>query len=172
MADQRTGQLNQIRHEGSDRAVVFLHGFTGSRDDTWERFPGLLGTQLQGWDIFTLGYATTLLPDVVGVWSADPDLPILATMFKTELGIKPLKSYASLVLIAHSMGGLVVLTFPPKTRPLAWKFICAEMGPTGGGHDTETAHGGTDHCGTQGRPGGHWGPRALPQTRDLGCHLL
>lgn len=108
MPDQRTGQLNQIRKEGRDRAVVFLHGFVGTRDDTWDRFPGLLGTQLQGWDIFTLGYATTLLPDVVGVWSADPDLPILATMFRTELEIQPLQSYASLALIAHSMGGLVV----------------------------------------------------------------
>jgi putative transposase len=28
------------------------------------------------------------------------------------------------------------------------------MGPTGGGHDTETAHGGTDHGGAQGRPNG------------------
>jgi putative transposase len=26
------------------------------------------------------------------------------------------------------------------------------MGPTGGGHDTETAHGGTDHRSAQGRP--------------------
>lgn len=104
----QTGQLNEIRREGRDRAVVFLHGFTGTRDDTWDRFPGLLGAHLQGWDIFTLGYATTLLPDVVGIWSADPDLPILATMFRTELAIRPLESYASLALIAHSMGGLIV----------------------------------------------------------------
>ena len=36
----------------------------------------------------------------------------------------------------------VALTFPPKITPLAWKLDCAEMGPTGGGHDTETSHGG------------------------------
>jgi hypothetical protein len=35
--------------------------------------------------------------------------------------------------------GSMLLTFPPKTRPLARKFACAEMGPRGGGHDTETA---------------------------------
>ena len=46
------------------------------------------------------------------------------------------------------------------------------MGSTGGSHDTETAHGGTDHCSTQGCPGGHCDSRALPQTRHLGCHLL
>jgi hypothetical protein len=31
------------------------------------------------------------------------------------------------------------LTFPLNIRALAWKFTCAEMGPTGEGHDTETA---------------------------------
>src|SRR5262252_7985605 len=108
MPDERTGLLNAIRSQGTGRAVVFLHGYTGTRDDTWDRFPGLLGAHLQGWDIFTLGYATTMLPDIVGIWSADPDLPILATLLRTELMIEPLRSYASLVLIAHSMGGLVV----------------------------------------------------------------
>lgn len=49
---------------------------------------------------------------------------------------------------------------------------CAEMGPTGGGHDTETAHRRADHCRAQGRPVGHQGPGALPQTRHLGRHLL
>lgn len=52
------------------------------------------------------------------------------------------------------------LTFPPETRPLAWMFICAEMGPTGGAHDLETAHRGTDHRSTQGCPGRYWVPRA------------
>ena len=108
MADSRAGQLNTIRNEGRDRAVVFIHGFTGLRDDTWDRFPALLGMQLPGCDIFTLGYATTFLPDVVGIWSADPDLPIVAKMFWTELNIEPLANYPSLTLIAHSMGGLVV----------------------------------------------------------------
>lgn len=67
---------------------------------------------------------------------------------------------------------LTRLTFPPKTRPLAWKFTCVEMGPTGGAHDSKTAHGGTDHRSAQGCPNGHWGLRALPQARHLGCHLL
>ncbi len=35
-------------------AVVFLHGFTGARDDTWDRFPGLLGSSTPTWDIFTV----------------------------------------------------------------------------------------------------------------------
>jgi len=100
--------ITVIRNEKKDRAVVFLHGFTGSRDDTWDRFPGLLGTATGNWDIFTVGYATTLLPDVVGIWSADPDLPILSTMLCTELQVPPFQDYKSLALIGHSMGGLIV----------------------------------------------------------------
>ena len=78
--------ITAVRQQNRDRAVVFVQGFTGSRDDTWDRFPALLGTSTTDWDIFTVGYATTLLPDVVGIWSADPDLPILSTMLSTELG--------------------------------------------------------------------------------------
>lgn len=96
-----------VRNDGRDRAVVFLHGFTGTRDDTWDRFPALLGTATSEWDIFTLGYATTMLPDVVGIWSADPDLPILAKMFRGQLARLPFDRYQALTLIAHSMGGLI-----------------------------------------------------------------
>jgi pimeloyl-ACP methyl ester carboxylesterase len=100
--------ITTIRNQQRDRAVIFLHGFTGSRDDTWDRFPGLLGTATGNWDIFTVGYATTLLPDVVGIWSADPDLPILSTMLCTQLQVPPFQDYKSLALIGHSMGGLIV----------------------------------------------------------------
>lgn len=105
---RQDANVTVVRQSDNDRAVAFLHGFSGDRDDTWDKFPTLLGTQVADWDIFTIGYATTLLPDVVGVWAADPDLPILATMLRTQLGISPFARYKSLTLIAHSMGGLVV----------------------------------------------------------------
>jgi pimeloyl-ACP methyl ester carboxylesterase len=100
--------VTAIRDDNRESAVVFVHGFSGERDDTWDRFPGLVGSATHDWDIFTIGYATTLLPDVVGIWSADPDLPILAGMLRTQLGTPPFNQYRSLALIAHSMGGLVV----------------------------------------------------------------
>lgn len=101
--------LNTIRDQlDCHRAVVFLHGFSGHRDDTWDRLLGLLGTVVQDWDIYTLDYATTFRPDFLGVWSADPDLPILATSFSTQVGIDPLRRYRSLAVVAHSMGGLIV----------------------------------------------------------------
>jgi len=109
MTMYQQGTLNTIRSQpGCERAVVFLHGFSGDRDDTWDRLPGLLGAAVPDWDIYTLGYATTFRPDLLGVWSADPDLPILATMLTTQAGIDPLKRYTTLALVAHSMGGLVV----------------------------------------------------------------
>ena len=85
-----------------------MHGFSGDRDDTWDRLPSLLGTVVADWDIYTLGYATTFRPDLLGVWSADPDIPILATMLTTQASIDPLSRYRSLAMVAHSMGGLVV----------------------------------------------------------------
>ena len=106
----QTGALRPFRDDQTiDRAVVFLHGFSGGRDDTWANFPGLLmeNPAINGWNIFTLGYATTLLPDIVGIWSADPDLTILASLFQTELAIPPLSRHRRLAVVAHSMGGLV-----------------------------------------------------------------
>ena len=109
MTEYQSGKLNAIRRRPfCERAVVFLHGFAGDRDDTWDRLPGLVGTVVADWDIYTLGYATTFRPDFLGVWSADPDIPILATMLKTRASIDPLGRYRSLAVVAHSMGGLVV----------------------------------------------------------------
>jgi pimeloyl-ACP methyl ester carboxylesterase len=97
-----------VRNNGRDRAVVFVHGFTGTRDDTWDRFPLLFGSATPDWDIFTIGYATSLLPDILGIWAADPDIPIVSTMLRGHLGLLPLQRYASVSVVAHSMGGLVV----------------------------------------------------------------
>jgi len=109
MAKYQSDSLNDIRSRSDcNRAVVFLHGFLGDRDDTWDNLPYLFGTADTGWDIYTLGYATTFCPDFVGVWSGDPDLTILSTMLRTQATIEPLGRYQSLALVAHSMGGLVV----------------------------------------------------------------
>ena len=109
MTDRQPESLNTIRSSSDcERAVIFLHGFSGNRDDTWDRLPGLVGTGVTDWDIYTLGYATTFLPDMLGVWSGDPDLPILATMLTTQSRLDPLRRYKALAVVAHSMGGLVV----------------------------------------------------------------
>jgi pimeloyl-ACP methyl ester carboxylesterase len=98
------------RRPGIEQAILFLHGFSGGHEDTWGLFPLLVGNDpaVNEWDILSLGYGTSMLPDIRSIWSADPDLPILATHLTTRLNMAPLAPYRSLALVAHSMGGLVV----------------------------------------------------------------
>jgi len=102
----------------SKAAIVFVHGFTGSGATTWTGlFPGLEAqANLKGWDICTITYATSRSLDISGLWAADADLKTLGKLLATDLLAAGFASYDTLVLIAHSMGGLVVqralLDFP------------------------------------------------------------
>jgi pimeloyl-ACP methyl ester carboxylesterase len=97
------------RADGGRAAVVFIHGF-GSSGRPFGRFPELLAAEpaLAGWDLHAVGYNTGLLPDVRGVWSADPSIPLLANYMRTRARLDPFGGYDGLALVAHSMGGLVV----------------------------------------------------------------
>jgi pimeloyl-ACP methyl ester carboxylesterase len=90
--------------------MLFVHGFSGDPTKTWGNFPTLLMREkrLNGWDVFSLGYHTGLSLDIVGIWRADPGLASLAELLVSLATFEPLKRYASLAIIAHSMGGLVV----------------------------------------------------------------
>lgn len=108
---QEVPDLLEHRRSGrSKAAIVFIHGFGGDARKTWGKFPTFLeaDSHLDGWDLYSLGYHTTLSVDIVGIWSADPELASLATLLRTRAAIAPLRDYATLTLIAHSMGGLVV----------------------------------------------------------------
>jgi pimeloyl-ACP methyl ester carboxylesterase len=115
---RQSSVLKGFNNRGASRAVIFLHGFSGDRDDTWDRFPLLLREARADWDIFTLGYETSFLPDVAGIWSADPDLEVIAKLYLTSLEIDPLAVYRELALVGHSMGGLVVQTALTKSAQL------------------------------------------------------
>lgn len=98
------------RSDAADAAVVFVHGFGGGVAGTFGEFPALVTAAdgLHGWDVYDLGYTTSLAPDIRGIWAADPGLPVLANYLRTRLGHDPLDSYSSVAVVAHSMGGLVV----------------------------------------------------------------
>lgn len=102
--------LTTHRDQQGETAVLFVHGFAGDPSTTWGKFPGLLAEHapICDWDIFSLGYATRLAPDLAGVWSADAPLTTLAELFLTACALSPLLRYKSLALVAHSMGGLIV----------------------------------------------------------------
>ena len=102
--------LEAVRDDGADVAVVFVHGFGGREGGTFGSFPTLVADapELEGWDVWDLGYATSLAPDIRGVWAANPDIDRLAGYLRTRLAHGPLGRYRSIAIVAHSMGGLVV----------------------------------------------------------------
>src|SRR5262245_41533639 len=106
------GDPDKIR--GADKrargAVLFVHGFGGNPRSTWGNVPKFISDnpRMSGWDIFSVGYPTRLIFDIVGLWSADPDLATVAKGLYTVTSIPPFKDYRVLALVAHSMGGLVV----------------------------------------------------------------
>src|SRR5947209_7027508 len=95
--------LNSIRAEGGDVAVVFVHGYSGDLTATWGQFPALLqlDKRLHGWDIFSLGYPTSLFPNLRYLWSAQPSIATLAELFCTHLGYGTLTRYRRIALLAH-----------------------------------------------------------------------
>ncbi len=98
------------RNLGKETVIVFIHGFSGDPQRTWGKFPDFLARdkRIAGWDILSLGYTTSLGPDLRGVWSADPSLTSLADRLRTAASLPPLDTYKSLALVPHSMGGLLV----------------------------------------------------------------
>ena len=87
-----------------------VHGFGGNASATWGRFPELMQKEplLTHWDIYSIGYSTSLAFDIAGVWSANPEIITLGGLLEAVAAVPPLDSYKSIALLAHSMGGLLV----------------------------------------------------------------
>lgn len=102
-------EITELKAGGGKAAVVFVHGFTGKATETWGDFPKHLGglPQLKEWDLKAFGYDTSMKPDLAGIWSGDPKIQTVADELRRCLQID-LAKYKALVLVAHSMGGLVV----------------------------------------------------------------
>lgn len=111
MAAQRYDEyLKPAKRGKGDAAIVFVHGFSGNITATWGDFPTFVREtpQLRGWDVFTLGYDTSLIPDIRALWSGDASLEELGLWLRTALLHQPFTEYGGVALVAHSMGGLVV----------------------------------------------------------------
>jgi pimeloyl-ACP methyl ester carboxylesterase len=98
------------RLNGAPAAIVLVHGFGGNAGATWGLFPDLLKkeSRLKNWDVFSIGYSTSLAFDLAGVWSADPEIITLGGLIQTVTDVTPIDQYRSLAILAHSMGGLLV----------------------------------------------------------------
>jgi predicted ATPase/class 3 adenylate cyclase len=98
-----------FRNRGADFAVLFLHGFLGRADTTWGDFPAFLieHPELVAWDVFGVGYASSLRLDISGIWTGDASLETLGYYLRTTLAHRPFARYRTIAIVAHSMGGLV-----------------------------------------------------------------
>jgi len=103
-------QLIHHRATKANAAIMFVHGFGGNADSTWGNFPKFLMAEaaLANWDVFSLGYSTSLAFDIAGVWSADPEIITLGGLVETVADERPIDRYQSIAILAHSMGGLLV----------------------------------------------------------------
>ena len=74
--------------------------------------------ELEPWDVFGIGYSSSLRFEVGQVWRADANLEMLGYYLRTMLAVRPLSEYRSIALVAHSMGGLVAqqALLDPQTR--------------------------------------------------------
>lgn len=99
-----------FKNSGADGAIVFIHGFGGHAEQTWGDFPRYVERrpELEGWDVFGIGYSSSLRIELTRAWSGDASLETLGYYLRTALALPPLQRYKRLALVAHSMGGLVV----------------------------------------------------------------
>lgn len=103
-------ELKVVRcQEERSSAIVFIHGFTGTPNTTWDTFVRTLyaDSRLGGWDIYSVGYTSRFAVDVP-VWTSDPKLDVCSIGMRTKLTHPPLDAYKAIAVVAHSMGGLVV----------------------------------------------------------------
>lgn len=107
MADPETFAIRSTRADG---ALLFLHGFSGEAHQTFGLLPAFVAGDpaLAEWDLFCVGYPTSLAPDITGVWAADPDLTTLADYLRSVLIEGRFSDYRRIGFVAHSMGGLIV----------------------------------------------------------------
>lgn len=98
-----------VRNGDAARTIILLHGFSGNSHDTFGMMPAFLtgNRDLTSYDLHCFGYPTSLRPDITGVWAADPNLTELSSYFAQHLETEFAK-YKEIILIAHSMGGLIV----------------------------------------------------------------
>lgn len=98
-----------------EAAVIFAHGFTGGAVGTWDGFEALLKNdrELDGHDYFFWAYPSQLKLRYAVTkyfWEDDPNIDTigrgLRTLLNTYVG-----EYKKIILVGHSMGGLVIQAF-------------------------------------------------------------
>lgn len=91
----------------NDKLIVFVHGFRSSNKAAWEKFPSLLlgDDELKDFNIVLSGYRTGLC---IQTNSIREEGDLLASFLQDTVRGNHQK-YQRVVLVAHSMGGLVTM---------------------------------------------------------------
>ncbi len=101
---QKTPECDALQGTGlqNRKAIVFVHGFRGTCNETWDKFPSLLHAdeELSSFDVFSWSYPSGLL-------GRQPSVKRIGQLLKTYLA-NNLSEYDEIYLISHSLGGLVV----------------------------------------------------------------
>jgi len=106
----------RIERDGNTCAIVFVHGILGHYRETWGDFPHLVthDTPLNHCDVICWGYPSRLqiprFPSLPLLGNRMPDLTNVADAFCSDLLNPEIGgSYKDLLLVGHSMGGLVIM---------------------------------------------------------------
>src|SRR5262249_39863915 len=94
-----------IRNPANTSIAIFVHGFTGEYVATWGKLPELLqkDTDLDSYDFLFWGYPSKF-------FGANENIGTTGQHLKTEIDYLP-KTYKRIILIGHSMGGLVIRSY-------------------------------------------------------------
>ena len=95
--------------------VVFVHGFRSTKIEAWSGFPDLLSTdeELGAYDFYFWGYPSRFPSKHIFtkyVWEDDPNIRTIGRGLRTLLD-NTVEEDRKLVLVGHSMGGLVIQSF-------------------------------------------------------------
>lgn len=100
-----------ITRPGNRSGVVFVHGILGHYTQSWGKFPSLLNDDsgLVHYNVHFWGYPSSpAFFYIPFIGKKPPTIAQVAEAFVTYLEFGVLAEYVDLVLIGHSMGGLVI----------------------------------------------------------------
>jgi pimeloyl-ACP methyl ester carboxylesterase len=103
----------RIERGGNQTAIVFVHGLFGDFRETWGRFPELIcqDAELNHCDVICWGYPSSVLgPLIKFLGHQVPTIDQVSEALRTDLENTQIAGkYTDLILVGHSMGGLVLM---------------------------------------------------------------
>lgn len=110
-------------HHG-ESLIIFLHGWRGDRQETWRRFPDLVcgDYQFRDTDVLSIGYPTFLI-------GGNPSMEQFGGWMADKLAANDIGRYQKIVIVAHSIGGLLAREIVLEQRPeLSHIILLVEIG--------------------------------------------